>query len=330
VKFGFIPSEGGARFADALEEAVTAEALGFDSVWVEEHHSVPDHYWPSPLIVLAAIAARTERIRLGTDVIVLPFYHPIRLAEDVAVLEGISGNRFILGVAIGYREVEFALHGVPLERRGARLEEAIPLMQALWRGERIEHVGPAYRFTGQIEPVPECRPQVWLGGWGPKTIERAARLADAWVPGPTAELPRLVSLRETYDAALLAAGRTLADVPRPVTRDVVIAATDEEAWELAERHLLVSYRDEYGGGWAHPLVSMGDTPVDRLDALATDRFIIGSPQTCIRQIRRLVDAYGPDELICRLFFPGLPHEVVMTELRLLSDHVIPAFGDPVG
>lgn len=327
MKFGFIPSEGGARFEDALVEATLGESLGFDSVWLEEHHSVANHYWPSPLIVMAAIAARTDRIRLGTDVIVLPFYHPVRLAEDVAVLEGISNDRFVLGVAIGYREIEFALHGASLSGRGGRLEEAIELMRSLWRGEEVKHVGRSFQVTGCIEPVPARMPQVWLGGWGPKTIERAARLADAWVPGPTADLSRLLALRADYDRALAEAGRDPADVPRPLTRDVMIARTDDEAWRLAERHLLVAYRDEYGGGWAHPLVGAKDaTPVDRIDALAADRFIVGSPASCRRQIARLVDAYGPDELICRLYFPGLSHETVLGELRLLAEHVMPEFG----
>src|SRR5512145_3220666 len=102
MKFGFITTEGGAYFKEALEEAIHGEALGFDSVWLEEHHSIRNHYWPSPLIVLAAIAARTTRLRLGTDIVVLPFYHPVRAAEDVAVLDLLSGGRVILGAAIGY------------------------------------------------------------------------------------------------------------------------------------------------------------------------------------------------------------------------------------
>jgi probable F420-dependent oxidoreductase len=326
VRFGVIPSEGGNRFRDALAEAEAAEELGFDSLWLEEHHSVPDHYWPSPLIALAAIASRTDRIRLGTDVIVLPFYHPVRLAEDVAVLEGISDDRFILGLAIGYREVEFKLHGASLDRRGARLETAIEIMRGLWRGQHVEQHGGSFDVSGRIEPLPAREPRIWIGGWGPKTIERAARLGDAWVPGPTADLPRLLALRDAYDQALVAAGRDPAGVARPLTREVVIAATDEAALALAEQHLLRAYRDEYGGGWAHPLIGGSDgAAFDSLESMAADRFIIGSPETCRRQIARLVDAYAPDELICRLFFPGLPHDVLMSEMRLLAEHVLPAF-----
>jgi probable F420-dependent oxidoreductase len=326
MRFGFIPSEGGTRFADAIAEAVLAEELGFDSVWLEEHHGVRDHYWPSPIVVLAAIAARTERLTLGTDVIVLPFYQPVRLAEDVAVVQGIARGRFVLGLAIGYRPDEFALHDAELEGRGGRLEEAIGILRRLWAGDVLEHDGPAFRVHGRIEPLPEPPPPIWLGGWGPRTIERAARLADAWVPGPTADLERLVRLRREYDAALLAAGRDPASVRRPLTREVVIAPTDAEAWELAERHLLVNYRDEYGGGWSHPLVGAADdTPTDQLDRLADGRFIVGSPATCVAAITRIVEAYRPDELICRLFFPGLPHEVLVSELRLLAEQVLPVF-----
>jgi alkanesulfonate monooxygenase SsuD/methylene tetrahydromethanopterin reductase-like flavin-dependent oxidoreductase (luciferase family) len=326
LRFGFIPTEGGNAYADAIAEAELAEHLGFDSIWLEEHHGVHDHYWPSPMMVLAAIAARTDRLILGTDVVVLPFYAPVRLAEDAAVLQGISGGRFVLGVAAGYRPAEFELHAASLEGRGARLEEAIALIRALWSGEDVSHAGPAFRAVGRIEPIPSPPPPIWLGGWGPKAITRAATLADAWVPGPTADLERLVALRNDYDAALLAAGRDPQTVRRPLTREVVVAATDDGAWQLAERHLLVNYRDEYGGGWSHPLVGAADaTPANRLDLLAAGRFIVGSPETCVATIREIVDRYGPDELICRLFFPGLPHDTILGELRLLASDVIPAF-----
>jgi len=326
MRFGFVPTEGGAMYAEALAEVELAEQLGFDSVWMEEHHSIAGHYWPSPLIILTAFAARTSRIGLGTDVLLSPFYHPVRLAEDVAMIEGLSGDRFTLGIGIGYRPDEFALYDAQLERRGGRLEETIGILRALWRGERVDHDGPQLHVHGSIEPLPARPPAIWVGGWGPITIDRAARLADAWVPGPTAELTRLVKLRADYDAALVAAGRDLSSLPRPLTRDVVIAPTDEAAWDLAQRHLLVSYRDEYGGGWKHPLIGSADSAaVDSLAELGQGRFVIGSPETCIRQIRGFVDALGIDHLICRLYFPGMPHEHIRTELRLLADEVFPAF-----
>src|SRR5436190_17988969 len=115
LKLGFIPIEGGHYYREALEEVTRAEELGFDSVWMEEHHSVTDHYWPSPLPVLAGFATRTSRLQLGTDILVAAFYHPVRLAEDVALLDVMSNGRVTLGIAIGYKPDEFALYGVERE-----------------------------------------------------------------------------------------------------------------------------------------------------------------------------------------------------------------------
>jgi alkanesulfonate monooxygenase SsuD/methylene tetrahydromethanopterin reductase-like flavin-dependent oxidoreductase (luciferase family) len=324
MRFGFIPTEGGARFDDTLAEAILAEELGFDSVWLEEHHGVSGHYWPSPIIALAAIAARTSRIRLGTDVIVASFYEPVRLAEDVAVLEALSGDRFTLGLGMGYRPSEFELYGASMDRRGGRLEELIAVLRALWRGERVDHDGLLH-VHGAIEPRPARAPSIWIGGWGPKTIERAARLADAWVPGPTADLERLVRLKADYDGWLAADGLGREPAARPLTRDVVIADTDAEAGRLAEAHLLAAYRDEYGA-WRHPIIGTDDAaPPDDLEELARDRFIVGSPESCVRQLSRFVDALDLDELILRLSFPGMPHERIEAALRLLARDVLPAF-----
>jgi probable F420-dependent oxidoreductase len=333
MKFGFIPTEGGRFYREALDEVVLAEDLGFDSVWMEEHHGIENHYWPSPLMVLAGFATRTERIELGTDVVVLPFYHPTKVAEDAAMLDVMSGGRFTLGVAIGYRPDEFAMLGAQLERRGARFEEQIQIMRRLWTEQKVTFEGEFYQLKdARIEPKP-IQPggvPIWLGAWGPLGMKRAAQLADAWVPGPTANLEKILSAREIYHRELRAAGKDPAGRPSPLTREVVIADTEARAYELAERHLLVNYRDEYGGGtWNHPLIGAEDaTPVDRLESIAHDRFVIGTPDQCVEKIQRFRDQLGVDHLICRLYFPGMPHEHIMQELRLLATEVFPAFAEP--
>jgi len=326
VKFGFIPTEGGRLYREALEEVVLGEELGFDSVWMEEHHGVPNHYWPSPLLVLAGWATRTSRILLGTDVAVVPFYHPVRLAEDAALLAVMSDNRFILGAAVGYRPQEFELYGVPLEGRGSRFAEALRLMRRLWAEEDVTFEGRFYRVRhGRIEPRPAAPIPVWVGGWSPNALRRAARLGDAWLPGPTADLPTLIQAQATYHRFLREAGRDPDRVPRPLTRDVVIAETEARARELAERHLMVNYRDEYGKDWQHPLIGQAGVAADRLEAIGRDRFIIGTPDQAVRQIERFRQALGVDHLICRLYFPGMPHEHILTELRLIAREVMPAF-----
>jgi probable F420-dependent oxidoreductase len=325
LQVGFIPIEGGHYYRDALEEVTRAEELGFDSVWMEEHHSVTNHYWPSPLPVLAGFATRTSRMRLGTDILVAPFYHPVRLAEDAAMLDVMSNGRFVLGIAIGYKPDEFALYGAELEKRGARFEEQLAIMKGLWTQESFAFNGAYYTVEGRLEPKPVTRPHppVWIGGWGDITLRRAATLADNWVPGPTADLPRLLAGKQQFLANRRTAGKTEPVTEWPLTRDLIIADSDREARELAEKHIMISYRKEYAGGWRHPFIDA--SIATDLDALMKNRFLIGGPDQVIRALRPFVSEYGMTHLICRVFFPGMPHRHIMRELDLIAKEVRPAF-----
>ena len=324
LKIGFIPIEGGHYYREALEEVSRAEELGFDSVWMEEHHAVTDHYWPSPLTVLAGFATRTSRLILGTDIVVAAFHHPVRLAEDVAMLDVMSGGRFVLGIAIGYKPDEFALYGVELEKRGARFEEQLSIMKGLWTLERVQRKGKYYTVDGRLEPKPVQKPHppLWIGGWGDITLRRAATLADNWIPGPTADLKRLLEGKRRFLERRQAAGLP-SPSEWPLTRDVIIADTEERARELAEEHIMVAYRREYAGGWRHPFIDA--SIATDLDKLMEDRFIIGGPEQCVVRLRRFVQQYGLTHLICRMFFPGMPHGQIMRGLELLAREVMPAF-----
>jgi alkanesulfonate monooxygenase SsuD/methylene tetrahydromethanopterin reductase-like flavin-dependent oxidoreductase (luciferase family) len=147
------------------------------------------------------------------------------------------------------------------------------------------------------------------------------------VPGPTANLEKLLNAQQYYLERVKETGAKPELKDRPLTREVVIGASDERAYEMAEKHLLVSYRDEYGTGqWQHPLIGKEDhAPVATLDAINRGRFIIGSPETVIKQIQRFSDSFRMDQLICRLYFPGIPHAFIMEELHLLAHEVMPAF-----
>jgi alkanesulfonate monooxygenase SsuD/methylene tetrahydromethanopterin reductase-like flavin-dependent oxidoreductase (luciferase family) len=228
-------------------------------------------------------------------------------------------------VAIGYKPDEFALYGADLEKRGARFEEQLAIMKGLWQEERFSFRGRYYTVDGRLEPRPVTRPHppLWIGGWGELTLRRAATLADNWIPGPTADLGRLLNGRRAFLDHRRAAGRTGAVAEWPLTRDVIIADTDREARALAERHIMVAYRKEYAGGWRHPFIDAGIAT--DLDRLMEDRFIIGGPERCVAAIRRFVEIYGMTHLICRTFFPGMPHAHIMRELELLAREVAPAF-----
>src|SRR5690348_7114847 len=144
-----LPSDGrslAALYRDHLEEAVLAEEFGFDCVWASEHHFSPDAWNPSPFPFLAAVAARTSRVRLGTYVLLLPLHNPLRIAEDAAVLDNISGGRVDLGVGVGSSPEEFRTFGIPIENRLGRTFEALRVIERCFSGERFSHQGKYYKF----------------------------------------------------------------------------------------------------------------------------------------------------------------------------------------
>ena len=135
-------------YAAILEQAAFVDALGYDQVWLTEHHFVDDGYLPAFVPVAAAIAARTRRVRISTDVALIPFHHPLRLAEDMAVLDLLSGGRMELGIGMGYAVHEFAAFGMPRAQRVSRTEEAIEVMRQAWSDRPVTFRGKRYTVEG--------------------------------------------------------------------------------------------------------------------------------------------------------------------------------------
>jgi alkanesulfonate monooxygenase SsuD/methylene tetrahydromethanopterin reductase-like flavin-dependent oxidoreductase (luciferase family) len=168
-------------YQELIDHVVWAEGLGYDSVYITEHHFTDDDWAPSPLILLSAIAARTKRIRLSTNIMLLPFYHPVRLAEDGAVLDIVSGGRYELSVGLGYRPEEFAGYGMRLPQRSARADEMLEIIRRLWDGERVTFKGKYFQVEDARlapRPVQQPHPPILVGGFAPNAIKRAARLGD--------------------------------------------------------------------------------------------------------------------------------------------------------
>jgi probable F420-dependent oxidoreductase len=202
--------------------ATRAEALGFDSVWVHDHVFNVGHVFDriggrpyyEPLTLLSYVAARTQRVRLGTSVLVLPYHNPIRLAKAAATLDVLSGGRLVMGIGVGAIENEMEAMGTAFKERGAFTDEAIAVMRALWSQEDPRFDGRYSRFAGmKFSPKPLQKPiPIVVGGVSRAAIRRAARVGDGWQPlgmSPEALAQGLVTLREEARAA----GRDVAAIP---------------------------------------------------------------------------------------------------------------------
>jgi probable F420-dependent oxidoreductase len=333
VKFGIYSSIANPPRGEHLErsideviaEAQTAESYGFDSCFFGEHHQDKDGFLPSPLIVATAVAARTQRLRVGTSVILLPLHHPVHLAEDVITLDLVSKGRVILGVGIGYQAPDFQAFAVRMEHRVGLFEEGVEIIRQCWKGEPFSFHGTHYHLDNiRIQPRPFQRPAppLWIGASVPSAVRRAGRLGDAFIATPSADLESTQHLIGTYRQAALGAGRQ----PQVVLmRDAWVAETRAEAAEVYGPEVMTAYRYYWQNRLAE-FRKIGPEVEFTLENLAPNRLILGDPETCIGAFQHWHEATGADYFLLRLRHAhsgGPAHAKILQALKLLGERVLP-------
>lgn len=321
MKFGFL-LECDQGFEEAVEQAMLAEKLGYDSILIAEHHNYAG-YVPNPLLALAAIAMKTERIRLGSFIVILPLYNPVAVAEQAAMVDYISKGRLIFGVGLGYVQEEFDMMGVPYGDRAARLEEGLPIVRRVWTEDNVAHIGKHFKFahaTIYPKPVQKPHPPIWVGAWVEKAIRRAARLGDCWVPGPTVELETLKWCYDVFRSELKKLNKPL-EREYAACREFFCGRTNNEARELGGRHTYQFYKDTYLT-WPHPHLKEKGISYENI---VHDRFIIGDPEHCIRAIEKFHRELGINHFMFRMQAPGVTRQATIDSMTLCAKEVIPHF-----
>lgn len=294
-----------------------AEQLGFEvAVTIDHLLTTPPAYactWLEPLALLSALAGVTERIRLGTMVLVLPLRNPVSLAKEWATLDLLSGGRSIFGVGVGWHEEEFALMGVPHTERGRRMDECLEILRALWTRDRVSYQGRFYQFKDlTIEPKPLQRPHppIWIGGGSQPfekvygqtvtnidpVLRRIARYADTWVPHSSATPEMVRADWEKILAFSAQAGRTAP--PTKVYSNFVYVLRKGEEPEAAEPHFktfsgmdLDYWRTYYLLGEAEELVEKIRA---RIEALGGIEWVVLNPLSFdLEQLERLATEVLP-------------------------------------
>jgi len=318
------------RWEETLRAAEVAEESGFDGVFVPEHHMMPDGYLPSPLIACAALAARTKRVEIGTTIFLLPFYHPIQVAEAAAMVDVISNGRMRLGCGLGNFDPEFELFGMNKKDQVSRLEESLDLIQRAWAGEEIDHKGKNFTVKGRISPLPVAA-QLWLGAMSDVGVRRAARFGLPWATDPLHNFDVLSDWAAAYREAGDVAGTT--DKLRiNVQRDAWVADSVDEVERVWWPHVRsdhwfyfnnvprwVADREPFLAG----ITSENDFQFDRH---RRDRMIVGAPEDCIEQLRTLDARLDVDYVFMRFRVANGPdHERELECIRRFGREVIPAF-----
>lgn len=319
---------------DAPALAAAAEEAGFDSFWVSEHHGIPDGYLPAPLVLLAALAGATSRIRLGTGLLLAPLHHPLRIAEDAAVVDRLSGGRLVLGLGLGYAEHEYRAFGVPAAGRGDRLESLLGTLRQAWTGEPFSAPGLGLHDV-RVTPTPAGRIPVWLGGYAPRAVDRAGRLADGHLVGRGE--PGVIDDATTH----LGAVRDPADpgFTRAVIVTVVLdepgggAASARSAFAAQQRmyESIQDGRNVYSGLTGTGAGGSGEDGDDAGGGLllgSVDEYVqvAGSADEVVRGIDAVFErlsGWARVHVILRVLFPEPDPAVQLARIRTLGRDVLP-------
>ena len=301
------------RYAAALDMAEWADGIGGVVIAVSEHHGSADGYVPSPLPIVAAMAARTTNVRFSVAALIAPFYDPLRVAEDLVVLDHLSRGRVDLIVAGGYVREEFEMYGVPMNERVRRVTELVTTLRSAFTGEPFEYRGR----TVQVTPAPyrPGGPGITLGGSSEAAARRAARIADGF-------LPSIPDVWEPYRDEMRVLGKPDPG-PCPIgeMRTVVLATDADRGWSEMGPYFLHE-TNAYGEWQAQDDVGSPYRVADGLDALrTTGAYDVLTPDQFVEELRAAPFPFAMFHPMCG----GIPPELAWSSLRLFERVVIPAF-----
>lgn len=332
-------------YRNELSQLVEAEAQGYDSIWLAEHHFSRYGIGPAIHLTAAHLAALTDRVRIGTAVTVLPFMHPIRIAEEVAMLDHLSGGRIDFGMGRGYQRHEFDGFGVDIEKSHLIFKEQLEIIEKAWEGKRFAWDGEFFHFD-ELEvmptPVQKPRPPLYVAALSTSTLEWAADsgypvLSDQFSPSY-----RLAKMRRIYLERAEKAGADPEALELPMLRQVYVGESMAEARERAGPALLWYYRSlaKVGspGGISGKLPENYSTynlfgeegmnpdadPQGFLDFLFENCVIVGDASYCREKLVELRETCRLNSIITWQNFGGLPHEASRASQRRFIEDVAPA------
>lgn len=310
------------RFREIVEYVRRARELGFHAVYQGQHYLTWPYQQLQVLPLLARLAAEADDMELAATVLV-PLHHPVDLAERVATLDIITGGRFILIAALGYRDEEYSAFGLERGKRVSRFLECLEVMRRLWTEDEVTFHGEHFHLEGArmpLKPVRRPHPPVWIAANSDAAIQRAGRLGYVWYVNPHAAYDTIERQLRLYRESARESGMTLPQA-LPIGREVFVHEDRSTAFETARTYLGSKY-ETYAGWGQDKTLPNSESFWSPFDDLARDRFVIGTPDDCVRDLERyrpLGMAYG----MFRMIWPGMPLEQGIQNLELFSQQVMP-------
>ena len=316
-------------FQQILEHVQLADELGFECFWFTEHHFLLyGGPVPNPAVMMAAAAARTSRIHLGSAISILPLHHPMQVAEDYAMVDVVSGGRLEFGMGLGNTDIDFQVYGVPREQSWERFEEAADVVTAAWSNDRMSHEGRFWKFDDVAvypRPVQQPHPPLWVAGGSAQLLSwagaRGYNIMTVAHPYPPERLRPSV---EAWRSGLANAAFAPGDRHCKIHLRVWVDETDEKAAAIAQPAIERYDRLMRTGRTSRVPV---EATYDWEGMLAQGRNVYGTPESCIEQIRRTAENYDFDVFSACFNFGGIPHHEAQRSMRMFAKEVMPAFAE---
>ena len=320
-------------FARGVEIAQAAEAMGFRNVWLAEHHFSTYGYLSRPVQLATYIAAKTSTLRVGTAVIVVPLHHPLVIAEEIATLDLLAGGRADIGLGRGYQHYEFERFGLELSTSRDRWEEAVDVLMLAFEGKPFTYEGKFYKIPETTifpQAFQKPRPPIWITAQSPDSVEGAVRRGfNVLTGGFGVPIERMGEFRKLFDK-VVAEVKPAEPLKVGVQRAVYVthseadarAAAEEARWNMRVTLSLRNHYERVEQGRAIAVEAAKEPNIDEL----LDRFlVIGTPDTVIRQIKRVQDVVGITHFNCSFWFGDLEQARVLRSMERFARDVMPAF-----
>ncbi|HUF82178.1 MAG TPA: LLM class flavin-dependent oxidoreductase [Burkholderiales bacterium] len=319
-------------YACAMEQAQAAESLGFRNAWLAEHHFSTYGYLSRPLQFATHIAAKTTKLRVGTAVVVVPLHHPLIIAEEIATLDLLSGGRIDIGFGRGYQRYEFERLGLQLDSGGQRWDESLDILVKAFEGKPFSYDGKIFKIPETSifpQPIQKPHPPIWVVAQSPYSLEAAGRRGfNVLTGGFGVSFERLAEFGQILEKTF--AESKHARLPTVGVQKAVYVTKDKAEARDAVQHALwnmrvtLSLRNNYEkveNGSAIPVPGKAEPDVDEL---LENYFVIGTPEHCIRQVKRIRDCTGMSYFNCNFCFGDLDQTRVLQSMEMFAREVAPA------